>query len=190
MRVFLIGLKQAQPRPDRSGDREREHGVRNQDAGKEKKSDGSRKNNSREHACLFTKRPSAKAISNKAQQHHGQRQGQARGPVVHAKNFIGDRHHPVDQRRFFQVGNAIQAGGDPVAGDKHVAGDLRLHGVHIVHEARRAGDTNKEDEASCGYNDPTWSSTVGTVSLGAGSMLPSATFHCFIHNNNTIRPHK
>jgi hypothetical protein len=32
---------------------------------------------------------------------------------------------------------------------------LRLHCIHVVHETRRTYDINKEDEAGCGYNDPT-----------------------------------
>src|SRR5882724_6593651 len=107
---------------------------------------------------------------------------------MHAKNFVGGRHHPVTQRRFFQVGDAIQTRSDPVARDKHVARNLRLHGIHVVHQARRAGNIYQEDEAGSGYNDPTWSSTVGTASLDAGSLLPSAMFHCFIITTTPSNP--
>ena len=155
MRMFLIGLKQAQPCPDCSGDGECEHGVGNQDASEKKKPDGSCQHNARKHPCSVVESPAAKAISNKAQQHHSQRQRQSCSPVMHAKDFVGSRHHPINQRRFFQVGNAIQARGDIVTGNKHVAGDLRLHGIHIIHQARRAGDIYQENEAGYGYNDPT-----------------------------------
>ena len=38
---------------------------------------------------------------------------------------------------FFEVGDAVEAGGDPVAAGEHVAADLGLHGVYIVHQRGR-----------------------------------------------------
>ncbi len=91
--------------------------------------------------------PSSKAIGDPAQQHNRQSQGQARGPVVHAEDGVRAGHHPVNQGGFFQIRYAVQPRGDPVAGDKHVAGDLCLNGVHVIHQTRRANDIYKEDES-------------------------------------------
>jgi hypothetical protein len=35
---------------------------------------------------------------------------------------------------------------DPVAGAEHVASDLRLDGVNVIHQARWAEDSAEEDE--------------------------------------------
>jgi hypothetical protein len=74
---------------------------------------------------------------------------------MHAEDAVRRGHGPVNQRSFFQVGNAIKAGGDPVTGVEHVAGNLRLDGIHIVHQAWRADDVEKKNQTGCGYNDPT-----------------------------------
>ena len=107
-----------------------------------------------------------------------------------AEDAVRRRHHPVDQRRLFQVGDAIETSRDPVSRGQHVAGDLRLHGVHIVHQARRTDDAYEEDEASCGDNDPTSSSTSTKALAVAASSSAISIFHRFIQMNRTIRPHK
>ncbi len=56
------------------------------------------------------------------------------------EGLVGSGNQPIHERRFFQVGNAVEARRDPVARGKHVARDLRLHGVHVVHQRRRGND--------------------------------------------------
>ena len=68
---------------------------------------------------------------------------------MHAENFVGERDGPIDERRLFEIGDAVEARGYPIAGDEHVARDLRLHGVNVVHERRRrndAADINRSGE--------------------------------------------
>ena len=48
-------------------------------------------------------------------------------------SLIAARHGPIKQRRFFEVNYAIQASRNPVARLQHIAGNLGLHGIHIVH---------------------------------------------------------
>ncbi len=73
---------------------------------------------------------------------------------MHAEDAKRHRHHPVDQRRLFEVSDSVETGSHPVSGGEHVARNGRLHGVDIIHQAGRTDDADEEDEASCGYNDP------------------------------------
>ena len=64
-------------------------------------------------------RPNAQMPNGRSQP--GERNAEQRNrntccPVVYAKNLVGAGHHPVNQRRLFKVGNAVQPGGYLVAG--------------------------------------------------------------------------
>jgi hypothetical protein len=66
---------------------------------------------------------------------------------VHSENFVTERDGPVEERRLFEIGDAVEASGYPIAGDEHVARDLRLHGVNVVHERRRRNDATHIDRS-------------------------------------------
>jgi hypothetical protein len=66
---------------------------------------------------------------------------------VHAENFVRESDGPIDERRLFEIRNAVEAGGYPIAGDEHVASDLRLHGVNVVHKRRRRNDAAHIDRS-------------------------------------------
>ena len=82
----------------------------------------------------------AKAAVRTRECNGGQGDGDARGPIVDAKNLVGPRHCPIDKRGLFEIGDAVQTSRNPVAGLQHVPRNLRLHRVHIVHERRRRND--------------------------------------------------
>ncbi len=42
-----------------------------------------------------------------------------------------------EEWRLLEVREPVDMRSDPVAGSQHVARDLRLHGIHIVHQGRR-----------------------------------------------------
>jgi nicotinamidase-related amidase len=65
---------------------------------------------------------------------------------MHPEDAVTDCDHPVLQRGFFKIRDAVQASGHPVARIQHVARDLRLHGIHVVHEGRRADHAPEENE--------------------------------------------
>jgi len=44
-----------------------------------------------------------------------------------------------------RFGDAVEARGDPVAAGEHVAADLGLHGVHVIHQMGRADDQGKKN---------------------------------------------
>ena len=71
--------------------------------------------------------------------------GNARRPIVDAENLVGDRDHPIFERRFFEIRDAVQARRDPIAGIEHVARDLGLDGVDVVHQRRRTDDAAQKN---------------------------------------------
>ncbi len=80
------------------------------------------------------------------------------------------RDQPVNQRRFFQIRNAVQPRRDPVAGGQHVARDLRLHGVHIVHQRRRRNHAARIHGGGDEQDDQV---EAKTLSIGLAASLPA-----------------
>ena len=107
---------------------------------------------------------------------------------MHAKDAVRSRHHPINKRGLLKVWNAVETRGDIVTGGEHIAGDLRLDGVDVVHEPRGTGDAYEEDKASCGDDDSA-SSKSSTSTSDTCSVAGSSIFQRFIHINNTMSPH-
>ncbi len=135
-----------------------------------------------------------KAAVMQAERDGGERDGDAGGPVMDAEDFVGDGEGPVDERRFFKEGDAVEVRGDPVAGGEHVVGDLGFDGVDVVHERRRRDDgaevdgrskePNYEKNAAAGQN-PIASGWPFDCRLGT-----ELIFHRLIQRNNVMRPQR
>ena len=104
---------------------------------------------------------------------------------MHAEDGHGRGHHPVFEGRLFQVRDAIEPGRDPVARFKHVAGNLRLDGVHIVHQRRRAQGANAEDQRGHQHDNQ----FVVAVTDVAGSFTAEGP-HRLAQSIKVSRPHK
>ena len=65
-----------------------------------------------------------------------------------AENLIRAGDQPVDEGGFFQVDEAVNASSNPIARHKHVARNLRLRGVDVVH-LRRGGNNATEVDGCC-----------------------------------------
>ena len=61
------------------------------------------------------------------------------------ENRIAYRHGPVNQGSLFQIHDAIQPRRHPVARSQHVASNLGLHGVNVIHEGWRRNDASQVD---------------------------------------------
>ena len=83
-------------------------------------------------------------VSFQQQRQQSQDERQARGPVVHAENFVADAHAPIQQRRFFQIANAIDVERGPVVTGDHLARRFGVNGVGVIEQRRREqpGDVN------------------------------------------------
>jgi hypothetical protein len=70
---------------------------------------------------------------------------EVRGEGVEAEEAKAEGDEPVGERRFFEVTDAVNAEGDEVAGDGHVAGGAGVSGVGVV-EQRRSEEGGEEDD--------------------------------------------
>ncbi len=109
---------------------------------------------------------------------------------MHAEYFESDRHHPVNERRLFQIRDAIETSRHPVSRGQHGAGDLCLNGIDVIHQPGRTNDAYEEDEASRGEDDPTMPATAASVLAGFFSSTLVVMFHRFIQMNRTSNPHR
>ena len=82
---------------------------------------------------------------------------------VAPKILIRARDQPVDQRRFFEIRDSIQPRRHPIAGSQHVARDLRLHRVHVVHQRRRRDHAARVDRGGDQQNDQVEVKTLSIV---------------------------
>ena len=92
--------------------------------------------------------PRSESSGQPRERHRGEHHGNAGGPVVYAENAIANRHQPINERSFFEISDPVQACGDPIARGQHVARDLRLHGVDVIHQRRR-GDHAADVNGAC-----------------------------------------
>jgi len=127
----------AQKRPHRERDHGGQHHVRNQNAGEQEQARTCGYHHAGQGSGAAAERPAAERRGDPAEQHRGERHRNPRYPIVRAEELETATDQPVNERRFFQVGDAVQPRRHPVARPQHVAGNLRLHGVHIVHQRGR-----------------------------------------------------
>ena len=170
----LLFIKDAEECPHRQGHGEGEHHVRNQDAREEKQANTSGHDQARVESRAFPECPSAHGRGKPAKSHRRQRNGDARRPIVSAENFVGERDRPVDERRFFQIRNAVEMRRHPVAGLQHVASDLRLHRIHIVHERGRRYNAAEENHGR-EENDDEFAAEVQAAAERLAKLLPAGS---------------
>ncbi len=143
MPLALVQTAQEPPHRQRNG--ERQDDIGDEDPGEQEQADRGGDAQARVKAGAPAEGPGREARGYPAEQNGGQRDRNARRPVVYAEDPVGDGDHPVHQRRLFEVRDAVQMGGDPVARLEHVARDLRERGIHVVHEGRRADDSGEKN---------------------------------------------
>ena len=68
---------------------------------------------------------------------HGERIRQVGGKGVLAEDLVGTGDDPVGERRFLDVADAVDLGGDEVAGLRHVLRGLGVSGVDVVKQRGR-----------------------------------------------------
>ncbi len=131
MRLLLF--KDSKKRPQGQGDHQSEHHVRHEDTREEKEPDAGRHTKTGIEAGAAPESPGSKRCGSEAKGDSGEGDGNARRPIMDAEYLIGDRDHPIDERRFFEIGHSIQARRNPITGTEHIPGDLGLHRIDVVH---------------------------------------------------------
>ena len=110
---------------------------------------------------------------------------------MEAEDLETRRHQPVFERRFFEVGDAIEVSRHPIARIHHVARDLGLHRIHIVHQGRRTDQAGEKSERREKENDQVVAAKLSAerflrLSEGLGGIWMR---HFLSHRNNVSRPH-
>ena len=72
------------------------------------------------------------------------------GEGVEAEEAEAGGDDPVGERGFFEVADVVDAKGDPVAGEGHLAGGVGVGAVGIVEDGRgeEGGEEEEEPEAA------------------------------------------
>ena len=105
---------------------------------------------------------------------------------MHAKHAIRKRDRPVLEWWFFEVTHAVQMSGDPIPRIEHGAGDLCLHGIHVVHERRRADDASQKNDTGDQQNQHVGlSEEVPNTAPTRAAILPLG-----VERRSVSRPHQ
>ena len=141
MRLFLV--QRAQEGPHSQGDGKRQHYVGNKDPRKQPQPDAGGHDQAGIEPDPPVERPDSKRSCEQAQPDGRQRYRNARCPVVNSENLVRAGDQPIDKRRLFQVDDAVEASGNLVARRDHVACNLRLHCIHVIHQRWRRYDATQ-----------------------------------------------
>ena len=117
--------------------KEAELRLGNDEAGKEKRADGGEHGQAGVEAGARAPGAAGPEPGEPGEAEHGQRVGQVGGKDVLAEDLVEAGDDPVGQRRLLDVADAVDLGGDPVAGLGHVLRGLGVGGVHVVQQRRR-----------------------------------------------------
>ena len=169
--MALVGLERAQKTPHCHCDCQSKRCIWYQNPREEKKTDTRAQHQPGIKTGFGSKSPPAEPDRDPTQQDDGQDEGQTARPVVYAKETERGCDHPVVQRGLFKISDAVETRRNPIAGLKHVAGDLRLHGIDIIHKMRGAECAAKEDGGGDKDNDQVRLETVsgdGETSYSGG----------------------
>ena len=89
---------------------------------------------------------------------------------MYAKETERRRDKPIVQRRLFKISDAVEARRNPIAGLKHVASDLRLHSIDVIHKMRGTECAAKENDSG---DEDDHQVRLGTVAGGGGTLYSS-----------------
>ena len=134
---FASGTQGAQEAVKRDGEEEREQHVGDEDAREEEDSGGGEHTEARVEACTLAERLVGPAVAEQGQQQDCQGQRKVGGEGVEAEEAKAGGGDPVGQRRFFEVAHSVDAQGDPVSGEDHLAGGIGVGAVGVVQHGRR-----------------------------------------------------
>ncbi len=137
--VLLGWIAFSQPvAEEREREPEADGDVGDGDAGEDEDAEAGEKNQRGIQTCAGgAERSAAEGFNRQCQCKHGEGQRQAGGGGVDAEELETGGHAPVEQRRFFEVADAVRVERDPVAADEHLAGDLGVDRVGVVEQRRR-----------------------------------------------------
>ncbi len=171
------------------GEEEREEGVGDEDAGKEEDADGGEGEDAGVEGRVGAEAGGRKGAAGPGVAEEGEAEdGECEGEVDGEGGGAGvavacgadgseeaqaDGGDPVGEGRFFEVADAVDVEGDPVAGGEHGLGGLSVGGVGVVEQGRivEGGDEDDEPEAE---KDEEMIQPPGRCCRGCGMVLRCA----------------
>lgn len=116
---------------------EGEQDFGDEDAGEEEDAKGREDGEAGVEGGLALEGCGGPTIAEKSEEKNGEALGEMRGEGVEAEEAERDGVEPVGERGFFEIADAIHMEGDPVAGERHVAGGTGVGAVGVVKQRRR-----------------------------------------------------
>jgi hypothetical protein len=118
------------------GEEEGEEDVGEKDAGEEEDSGGGEDCEAGVEGGALSEGLARPADAEEHQEKDAERLGKVHGEGVDAKEAEADSDDPVGEGGFFQVADVVDAQGDPVAGEGHLAGGVGVGAVGVVEHGR------------------------------------------------------
>ena len=129
---------------ERGGEQQREQDIGDEDAGEEEDAGGGEDGEAGVEGGAVAEGLACPAVAEQHQQQHGDRLGQVDGEGVEAEDADAGGGDPVGQRRLLQVADVVDAQGDQVAGEQHLAGGVGVGAVGVVEHGRREEGSDEE----------------------------------------------
>ena len=139
-------LPAAQKEIKQRGQFQRKDGLRNHHAGEQPRSHAGTSDQPGVKRGGLAEKSAGKKIDHQHQSRHPKHQRQPGLERPLPEKLVADRHHPVVQRRLFEIANPVLIHHHPVAALQHLAGNQSVRSVGIIEQRRLSGggDVNSE----------------------------------------------
>ena len=156
---------------ERGGEEQGEQGVGDEDAGEEEDSGGGEYAEAGVEGGAFAEGLARPAEAEQHKQQHGERLREMRGEGVAAEDAEAGGGDPVGKRGLLKIADVVDAEGDPVAGEGHLAGGVGVGAVGVVQHRR--GEEGGEEEGEPESTEEAEGAGALDCSDGAGELAGS-----------------
>lgn len=139
-----VGVEGFEEEVERGAEEKGEGDLGDEDAGEEEDADGGKGGETGVEGGLALKGLGSPEVAEKGEEEDGNGLREVRGKGVEAEDAEGDGVEPIRQGSFFEVADAVDVEGDPVAGEGHGAGGVGVGAVGVVEQGR--GEEGREEE--------------------------------------------
>ena len=139
-------LPAAQEKVEERGQLQRKDRLRDHHAGKQPWSHAGAYDQPGVKRRRLAEKTPGKKIDHQHQSGHRKHQRQPGLESALTEKLVAHRHHPVMQRRLFEIADPVLIHHHPVAALQHLAGDQRMRGVGVVEQRRLSGGSDVNSE--------------------------------------------
>lgn len=123
---------------------EGEQDLRDEDTGEEEDAGGGEDTEAGVEGAAWVEGAGGPVVPEEGEKKDADGLGEMGAEGVEAEEAIADGDEPVGERRFFEIADAVDVEGDPIAGEGHVTGGAGVRGVGVI-EQRRGEEGGEED---------------------------------------------